>query len=43
MAYIAAKNPGAAGKHLELALKDPALPSADSARQALAQISKGTR
>jgi hypothetical protein len=41
MAYIAANNPSAAGKHLELALKDPAFPSPDAAKQALAKISKG--
>lgn len=43
MAYLAAKDPVAASKHLQLALKDPNLPSADSARQALNKISKGTR
>ena len=40
---LAAKDPVAASKHLQLALKDPNLPSADSARQALNKISKGTR
>lgn len=43
MAYAASKNSQAATKHLQLALKDPNAPWADSAKQALGQLSKGGR
>lgn len=43
MAYAASKNSQAATKHLQLVLKDPNSSWADSAKQALSQISKGGR